>query len=147
MKSKKVSPVTSVKQGTLFDNEISEGSHDVGLEFRGALSKALAACKDSRWQIAARISEAARRNISKDMLDKYIYSDREYALRAEDLPAVVAVTQNVEPVRVLLTAVGCEVITPDDVPYVRLARLIEQRNRLDREIAQLESSSGIKFKP
>jgi len=131
-------------QGRLFDSEIIEGALDVSLSFRGALSKAISRCKDSRWQIAAKISELTNRNISKDMLDKYTSSNLDYALRAEDLTAFCAVTKSLEPFRVLLEPLGCEVVDPKESKYVRLVRLERENARLQQEIERLRYELGIK---
>ncbi|MDD4352736.1 MAG: hypothetical protein PHU71_07235, partial [Candidatus Gracilibacteria bacterium] len=53
-RNKKLHTVLS-GQGNLFDTEISEGALDLSLIFRDSLTKALSACKDSRYQVAAKI--------------------------------------------------------------------------------------------
>lgn len=136
------SPVSN--QGSLFDVPISEGSLDVALSFRAALSRVFSKCRDSRYQLAGKLSELTRRNISKDSLDKYTSSNLDYALRAEDLPATIAVTGSLEHIQVLLDPVGCSVVTPDDNKLLKLARLTQQRNHLSLEIARLETELGVK---
>lgn len=131
-------------QGTLFDSPIVEGGLDMSLTLRDALSKALAQCKDSRWQAAATISELTGRTLSKDMLDKYTSSNLEYGFRAEELTAFCAVTGSLEPFRVLLSPLSCDVCDPDDTKLVRLARLNRQKTVLLTEIARLEADLGIK---
>ncbi|MBP7527562.1 MAG: hypothetical protein KA801_06550 [Syntrophorhabdaceae bacterium] len=130
-------------QGDLFDIPLVEGSLDISLAFRAALSRVFSKCRDSRYQLAAKLSEFTKRNISKDALDKYTSSNLDYALRAEDLPATIAVTGSLEHVQVLLDPVGCSVVTPEDNKLLKLARLTQQRNSLSIEIARLESEMGI----
>ncbi|MDR2018535.1 MAG: hypothetical protein LBQ00_06670 [Syntrophobacterales bacterium] len=142
--SKKQSTKVLSGQGSLFDTEISEGALDVSMAFRDALSKALTSCKDSRYQVAAKISELTKRNISKDMLDKYTSSNLDYGFRAEDLAAFCAVTGSLEPFRVLLSPLRCDVVDPHDSEYVRLAKLNQEKTRLLNEIAQVEFKLGLK---
>jgi len=144
IKTKNVLHSTVSNQGILFDTSLSEGSLDVALSFRAALSKIFTKCKDSRYQLAGKLSELTRRNISKDSLDKYTSSNLDYALRAEDLPATIAVTGSLEHIQVLLDPVGCSVVTPEDNRLLKLARLTQQRNHLSLEIAKLETELGVK---
>ena len=131
-------------QQTLFDKELAEGCLDVSLAFRAALSKTISGLDVSRWQIAARISELANRNITKDMLDKYTSSNLDYALRAEDLPALCHVSGSIEPAQILLEPLGYEVISPADGDLVRLARLEKQKIILDMKINDLRRKAGIR---
>ena len=131
-------------QGSLFDTEIKEGALDMSMSFRDALSKALSTCKDSRYQVAAKIAELTRHQISKDMLDKYTSSNPDYGFRAEDLTAFCAVTGSLEPFRILLEPLACEVVDPKDSEYVRLAKLNQQKTRLLTEIAEVELKLGLK---
>lgn len=143
-KSKNVLQSFLSEQGNLFDSKIIEGSLDLSLIFRDSLSKALRGSKDSRWQIAAKISELTGHNITKDMLDKYTSSNLDYGFRAEDLTAFCAVTGSIDPVRVLLEPLGCDVLTPDDAGYVRLAKLERENVKLIGEISRLRIHLGIK---
>jgi hypothetical protein len=142
--SKKKLNILPSAQGSLFDTPVSEGALDVSLAFRDALSKSLSRCKDSRYQVAAKISELTKRNISKDMLDKYTSSNQDYGFRAEDLTAFCAVTGSLEPIRVLLEPIDCDVVDPNDSKYVRLAKLTQEKGRLLTEIARLEAELGVK---
>jgi len=142
-KSKRDLHIGVSAQDGLFDNAPVEGALDVSLAFRDALSKALGRCKESRWQVAARISELTGRNISKDMLDKYTSSNLDYALRAEDLPAVLYVTQSLEPIRALLVPVGADAVDPKESKLVKLARMEQEKSRIDADMTQLKHELGI----
>ncbi|MCK7505052.1 MAG: hypothetical protein MZV70_13885 [Desulfobacterales bacterium] len=48
-----------------------EGSLDLSGMFRDSLDKAISRCRDSRWQIAAKVCALCRRTVSKAMLDKH----------------------------------------------------------------------------
>ena len=144
IKPKKILHNSLSDQGNLFDIPVAEGILDVSLSFRSALSRAFSRCRDSRYQLAGKLSEFTKRNISKDSLDKFVSSNLDYALRAEDLPATIAVTGSLEHIQVLLDPVGCSVVTPEDNTLLKLARLTQQRNHLSVEIARLETQLGIK---
>ncbi len=131
-------------QPRLFDTEIIEGSLDVSLPFRDCLTQILRKCRESRYGVAAKISEFVGRNISKDMLDKYTSSNPDYGLRAENLPAFCKATGSMEPFKILLAPLGYEVMGPEECQLVRLARLTKQRLEIDAEIARLEKTAGIK---
>lgn len=125
-------------QGGLFDGEIVEGALDVSLSFRAELSKALSRSKESRWQQAAKISELSRHSITPDMLNKLTSSNLDYALRAEDLPAVIMVTGHLGLARVLLNPIGCDAIDPTESKLIKLARLQQDSERIQAEITKLK---------
>lgn len=129
-------------QGGLFDNQIAEGSLDLSLAFRSELSKALSKCEGSRWQIAARISELTRHNVSKDMLDKYVSSNMAYALRAEILPAFCLVTNSLAPLEILVGPLGCQLIDAFENKQKRLADLVRKEARIRAEIDLLKKELG-----
>jgi hypothetical protein len=131
-------------QGSLFDTKVSEGSLDLSMAFRDTLTRLFSGCKDSRFIIAAKISEASKKDISKDMLDKCTSSNTDYGLRAEHLPAVCYVTHSLDPARVLLAPLGAAVLGPEEADYVRLARLVQEDQKRQLEIAQLKARLGIK---
>jgi hypothetical protein len=122
----------SLIQGTLFDNAL-----DVRMSFRGILSKALSQHSQSRWHIAAEVSRLSGHELSKDMLDKVCSSNFDYGLRAEDLPAVLCVIQNLDPVRGLLLPLGCEVVDPREGKFIRLAWLERKGAKLQAEIQRI----------
>ena len=131
-------------QAGLFDTELSEGALDVSMAFRDALSRALRGSKDSRWQVAARISELSGREISKHILDKYTSSDEAHEMKCIHLPAFCVITGTFEPIEVLAEAMGCEVVGPEESKMVRLARLEAEIKRLELKKLRLKSELGIK---
>jgi hypothetical protein len=141
---KKMASTLLSAQGNLFDKPIAEGGMDVRHAFRAALSRAISGCKDSRYQIAGRVSEWGGRHVSKDMLDKYSSGNFDYGLHAEDLPSIVAATKSFGPVQVLLDPFGAAVVSPEETDYVRLARLLQEDQKRQIEIAQLKGKLGIK---
>lgn len=143
-KLKKDLHIQSPDQGRLFDSEIVEGALNVSMEFRAALSRAISKCKESRYQIAAKISELARHDISKDMLDKYTSSNLDYGLRAEDLPAALKAIGSLAPGRVLFEPLGCDLVDPQESELVKLARLEQENSKLQGEIWALRHRLGIR---
>jgi hypothetical protein len=142
--NKKFASTVLSKQGSLFDTAIIEGSLDLSHAFRDVLSRALSGCKDSRYQVAAKISELTKRNTSKDMLDKFTSSNLDYEFKAVDLPAFCMVTRTIEPFRVLVTPLDCNIVDPEDSKHLKLAKLLQQQKSLAIEIARTESELGIK---
>jgi len=121
-----------------------EGSADISSLFRDQLSKSFSRCRLSRWQIAAKISEMTRHNIGKDTLDKITSQNRNYALRAEDLPAVIVITGDVELARILLAPTGLKVLEPAEGKLLRLLQLTEKRKKIVSEILHIEKELGLK---
>jgi hypothetical protein len=76
--------------------------------------------------------------ISKHILDQATSSKQEYRFSAEVLHALCVITGSLEPFRVLLNAIGCEVITAEESKELRLMRLIREKERLDKEIERLK---------
>ena len=132
------------RQPALFDTEQAEGSLDIALGFRQLLSRTLHACGKDRYQVAAEVSRLQRRDLTKDTLDKCVGSDTAHALRAEALPALCRAVGSLAPLQYLLEPLGAEVVGPEDRDLFRLARLEEQKRRLDAEVAALRSKCGIR---
>lgn len=134
-------------QERLFDSGAPDGALDVRLPFRASISRALGRLSKSaisRWHIAAETSRLNGRELSKDILDKCTSSNLDYGLRAEDLPGLFYVLQDLEPLRVLLSSIGCEVIDEKESEFVRLARLERENAELQGEITRLRSKLGIR---
>jgi hypothetical protein len=144
-KSKKVLHSGLSNQGSLFDAEIVEGALDVDLALRDALTKALSACRDSRYQVAAKMSELTRHNTSKDMLDKYTSSNPDYDLKAKDLAAFCAVTGSLGPLRAIIEPLGCEIVCPEDGKLLKLVKKKQELDRMAADVAVLERETGVKL--
>lgn len=131
-------------QPTLFDNGMAEGALDIDLGHRQCLSRAMSACGKDRYQIAAEMSRLMATTISKEMLDKYAASDPHNGMRAVMLTAFCFVTGTLDPFHYLLEPVGAEVVTAGDMKFLKLARLEEQKRKLESEIQLCRSQCGIK---
>lgn len=131
-------------QGNLFDSSLSEGALDIILGLKQLMSRLISACGKDRYMIAAEISRLILRDLSKEMLDKITSSDAAYRPDAVMLVAFCQVTRSLEPFHYLLEPLNAEVVTAGDVKFLKLARLEEQRRKLDHEIQVVRSQCGIK---
>ena len=128
----------------LFDTGMSEGALDVLLGLKQLMSREMSACNKDRYQIAAEISRLTQRDVSKDMLDKYVSSDPAYRPPADMMVAFCYVVGSRQTFRYLLEPLNAEVVDPTEMKYLKLARLEEQRRQLEAEIQQVRSQCGIK---
>ncbi|MFZ4857951.1 MAG: hypothetical protein ACOYL3_16295 [Desulfuromonadaceae bacterium] len=131
-------------QQQLFDNGMEEGALDIDLGHRQCLSRAMSACGKDRYQIASEMSRLMATTVSKEMLDKYAASDPHNGMRAVMQTAFCFVTGTYEPFHYLLDPLGAEVVTAGDMKFLKLARLEEQRRKLEHEIQIVRSQCGIK---
>lgn len=131
-------------QASLFDTDVAEGMFDISLGFRQCLSRTIHGSGKDRYHVAAEVSRLTRSSVSKEMLDKYTGSDTAYGMRAEALPALCHSIGSLEPFRYLLDPLGSDVLNPEDRDLVRLARLEEEKRRLDMEIMSLRQKRGIR---
>jgi len=123
------------KAGGLFER----GSLDVSMEFRKAVSEAIRRSQYSREQIVEIIEILTGQRVSKHILDQSTSSKQEYRIPAEVLHAICVITGSLEPFRVLLSSIGCEVLDPEEQRELRLMRLMREKKRIEREIERLES--------
>jgi len=137
---KKIDSSLSSQQG-LFDTTLPEGKFDVLLGLKQLMSREMNG--QDRFFIAAQISRLSGHDLSKVMLDKYVSSDPAYRPHADELVSFCHVVGSQGTFRYLLEPLGADVIGPDDMKFLRLARLEEQRRQLDAEIMQLRSKCGI----
>ena len=132
------------KQQQLFDTDMSEGELDILLGLKQLMSRQIAASKLDRYDIAAGISRLTLRDCTKDMLDKLTSSDPAYEPGVVRLAAFCRVTGNLDPFRYVLEPLGAEIVNPEDVKFLKLARLEEQRRKLEQEIQHVRAQCGIK---
>jgi len=140
-KSRKELTAAMSGQGSFFDKieRLEPGALNVSLPFRGALSAALRRCKNSRYQVAAMMSEQAEADISKTMLDAYTAESKEYhRFPAEWLPAFKAATGNAEPMIILAEASDCKLLTEEEAVYAEIARLERQEEEIRRKKEKLK---------
>lgn len=113
------------------------GSLDVSVEFRKALSDAIRKSQYSRDQIVEIIEILTNIRISKHILDQTTSSKQEYRFPAEVLHALCFITGSLEPLKILLKSIGCEVLEPAEAKELRLMRLVREKERIEKEISRL----------
>ncbi len=141
--SRKTDRALSAQQG-LFDTALPEGTFDILLGLKQLMSREMSACGKDRYLIAAEISRYTGRDISKDMLDKYVSSEPAYRPPGDIFVPFCHVVGSLEVFRYQLEFLNADVLNPEDRDLVRLARLEEEKRRLDTEIMQLRAKRGIR---
>jgi len=131
-------------QPDLFGEGPVEGALDIHLGFRQCLSRSMHDSSKDRYQGAAEMSRLMRASISKETLDKCAASDPSHGLRAEALTSFCYVYNTYEPFQYLLEPLAAEVVTAVEMKYLKLARLEEQKRKLETEIQIIRSQCGIK---
>jgi hypothetical protein len=140
--SKKDLAAMMAGQGTFLDKlqGAEPGALNISFRFRDSLSNALRKSKESRYQIAARMSELTGSDISKTMLDAYTADSKEYhRFAAEWVPAFRAATGSLEPLIVLADACNCQVLSGDEMLYAEWARLERQKEEITTKQAIIKS--------
>ena len=127
---------------SLFDTTLAEGTFDVLLGLKQLMSREMNG--HDRYLIAAQISRLTGRDLSKDMLDKYVSSDAAYRPPADILVAFSHLIGSTRVFSYLLEPLDADVLQPEDKDLVELARLTEQRMNIDSRIMQLRSKRGLK---
>lgn len=118
-------------------------SLNISLRLRDALSNALRKCKQSRYQIAAQMSELTGCDISKTMLDAYTADSKEYhRFPAEWIPAFKKTTGDDSVLKIL--AEGCEsqIVSGKDLLYAEAARIDRQIEDLKRKQTIIRNRLG-----
>lgn len=130
------------KQQALFDTDLAEGSLDIVLGLKQLLSRLLQGY--DRYLVAAQISKATLKDISKDSLDKLLSSNPDYQPSAVQVVAIAKIVDSLEPFRYLLDPLDSDVLNPDDRDLIELARLQEQERIIKAKMDQIRSKRGLK---
>jgi hypothetical protein len=130
------------KQQPLFDTGLSEGSLDICLGLKQTISRQLHGM--DRWIVAAQISRATCKEITKDMLDKVLSSDPSYQPSMLFGVGVTAITQDFSAFRYCLEPLGSDVLDPADRDLIELARIQEKMKVLEAEKMRILSKRGLK---
>ena len=138
------------RQLTLFDEvqkvhadlkqlaDVPEGSLNVDVEFRAALSEDIKECKHSRYQIAARMSELVGESISEPMINNWTAPSedkRQYRFPARYLSAFVHATGGRRALEVLNKHAGMFAMPGPEA-------LRSEINKIDEEIEKLKSEKS-----
>ncbi|HAM41249.1 MAG TPA: hypothetical protein DCP69_07890 [Candidatus Omnitrophica bacterium] len=137
----KIDRALSTQQG-LFDTTLAEGSLDMLLGLKQLMSREMNG--SDRYLVAAQISRLTGRDLSKEMLDKYVASDAAYRPPADMLVAFCHVVSSVRVFRYLLEPLGRDVLEPEDKDLVDLARLQEQHRDIESKMLEIRRKRGLK---
>lgn len=130
------------KQQQLFDTDLAEGSLDIVLGLKQLLSRLLQG--HDRYLVAAQISKATLKDISKDSLDKLLSSNPDYQPSAVLVVAIAKIVGSLEPLQYLADPLSGYVLPPEDGDLVEMARLQEERRKIDQRLQQIQAKRGIK---
>lgn len=130
------------KQLLLIDDGLTEGSFDISLGLKQALSHDLRG--HDRYLIAAQISKAMLKDISKDTLDKKLSSDPAYQPGMIESAVICRLTGSLEPFRYLLSHLGSDVLNPEDRDLIDYARLQEQERKIKARMEEIRAKRGWK---
>jgi hypothetical protein len=130
------------KQQGLFDNGPAEGSLDIVLGLKQLLSRMLRGF--DRYLVAAQVSKATLKEISKDSLDKMLSSDPGYQPTAVQIVAICKITGSLEPFKYLLEPLDSDVLDPEDRDLIELARKQEAVRALQVDIERIRTRRGLK---
>lgn len=130
------------KQQALFDTDLAEGSLDIVLGLKQLLSRLLQGY--DRYLVAAQISKATLKDISKDSLDKLLSSNPDYQPSAVQVVAIAKIVDSLEPFRYLLEPLDSDVLNPEDRDLIDLARLQEQERIIKAKMDQIRAKRGLK---
>lgn len=131
------------KQQGLFDSGPAEGSLDIVLGLKQLLSRLLRG--HDRYLVAAQISKATLKEISKDSLDKMLSSDPAYQPSAIQVVAICKICgDSLEPFQYLLEPLGASVLCADGHDLVEVARLQEEERKIKARLSILLAKRGLK---
>lgn len=130
------------KQQALFDNSLEEGSFDIALGLKQCLARDLKGF--DRYLVAAQISKAMLKDISKDTLDKKLSSDQQYQPGLIETAVICKITGSLEPFRYVLEHLGSDVLNPEDRDLIELARLQEQERIIKAKMDAIRAKRGLK---
>lgn len=91
---------SGARQQALFDSGIEEGEFDISLGLKQTIARDLKGF--DRYLVAAQISKAMCKDISKDSLDKHIASDPAYQPGLIETAVICRITGSLAPFRYVL---------------------------------------------
>jgi hypothetical protein len=106
------------------------GQLDIDRTFRELISESLRKCNQSRYQVAARMSELVGQDITKTMLDSWTAESKElHRFPAIYLPAFCEAVGSTEPIRILGQAIGAFVLPGPEALRAEIRKLDEEIER------------------
>ena len=128
-------------QHGLFDTTLAEGSLDMLLGLKQLMSKEMNGA--DRYLISSQISRLTGRDLSKEMLDKYVASDAAYRPPADMLVAFCHVVGSARVFRYLLEPLGRDVLEPEDKDLIDLARLQEKHREIEAQMLEIRRKRNL----
>lgn len=128
----------------LFSEDLSVGSLEhLSLGIKQRMSKMLNG--QDRYIVAAIIGRVTGIEVKGSTFEKILSSDPAYQPTAVQMFACCALAHKYDPVDFALQEIGgAQVVTAEDMKYLRLARLEEKRRELEQEIQQVRAQCGLK---
>ena len=108
---------------------------NIDILLRETIALAIKESPLSRFQIAAKMSEALGIEVSKTMIDSWTAESREGINRfpACYLPTFCHVVESIEPLRVLADLVGSIVVQGEDALHMELSKVEAEKQRLSEK--------------
>jgi hypothetical protein len=120
---------------------------NMDLFLRDVLTKAIKESAHSRYQIAARMSELLRTEITKTMIDAWTAESREglNMIPACRLPALMIAleTGTIEPLKVLADPLGAVVLQGEQALDLELKRIEDQEKKLSEKKKAIKAIKGM----
>jgi len=110
------------------------GSMNISLRLREELSRGLKQCSCSRYEVAAKMSEALGSEITKSQLDSWTAESKEYhRFPAEYLPSFCRATGYAQPLRVMAEMLRCYLLESEDALLAELGKIDQQKRDLGKK--------------
>lgn len=110
---------------------LKPGDLAIAPEIRAALTRSIKQCRQSRWHIAARMSELLDTEISKYILDTWTAESKEgHRFPLEYLPAFIEATNDSTLLEILCSYSGGYFVQSTDHLRLELGRLQDAERRL-----------------
>ena len=127
-----------IREDSMPDHNISEGSLNIDTELRSLLSEIIHASPLSRYQIGATMSELTGTDVTKTMIDAWTAESKEgHRFPANLLPAFCIATGDNRPLELLARKIGVFVMPSrrslrDEVSQIR-SQIAELNRKLSRD--------------
>lgn len=119
------------------------GALDVGLQVRHLISDLLKACPNTRFEVAARMSELTGQEITKHQLDSWTAESREgWRFPLEYLPALEVALGSHQVSSWLADLRGCKLLVGKEALDAEIGKLERLKEDAGRRIKQLKNAMG-----
>lgn len=120
--------------------EPQNGTLNIAPQLQEIISKCIGACPQGRDVIAGKMSELTGQIITRFQLDSWTASSKHgHRFPAEYLPAFCVAIQNYRPIEFIARKAGIFTMPDDDVLRAEIARKIEKRDEINKEIRKYKT--------